>query len=137
VTDGVKTHLLYVTRCSYPCFLSNTLILGSKFGFVLVSFLRHRPLALAPAMVGLLFALFLPFCLTKSLLSGFTGLSLSVGNSIKSFLYLDANPVMTSCGHIFQVPPGWADGGRWWPGSWALPLSQCISVVLLSGCPAK
>lgn len=104
VTDGVKTHLPYVTRCSYLCFLSNMQVLGSKF--VLVSFLRHCPPALAPVMVRLLFSLFLPFCLTTSWLSGFTGLNLSVGNTIKSFLYLDANIVMTSCGHVFQVPPG-------------------------------
>lgn len=33
-----------------------------------------------------------------SWLSGLTLLSTTVGNSIKSFLYLDANPVVTSCG---------------------------------------
>lgn len=66
VTNGVKTHLHYVVCCSNLCILSNRQVLGSKFGFVLFSFLKHCPPALAPAMVWLLFSLFFPFCLTKS-----------------------------------------------------------------------
>lgn len=134
VTNGVKAHLPYIVPCSSLCFLSNKQVLGGKF--VWVSFLRLHPPVQAPARLWVLFSLFLPFCLT-SWLSGFTGISLSLRNSIKSFLYLDTNPLMTSCGHIFQVPPGWADRGRWWLWIWALPLSQYTPVVVFSGCPSK
>lgn len=132
VTDDVKAHLPYIACCSSLCFLSN------KQGVNLFRFLSWDATHLSRPQqgYGVLFSLFLPFCLT-SWLSGFTGISLSVRNSIKSFLYLDTNPVMTSCGHVFQVPPGWADRGRWWLWIWALPLSQYTPVVVLSGCPSK
>lgn len=108
-TDGVKARLPYTVRCSSPCFLSSKQVLGRKFVYVFS--LRHHPPVQAPTRLWVLFSLFLPFCVT-SWLSGFSGISLSVRNSIKSFLYLDTNPVMTSYGHVFQVPPGWADRGR-------------------------
>lgn len=87
-------------------------VLGSKSGFVLVSFPRRHPPAPAPKMGRLLFFPFPSFRSMKPWLSGLTGLSLSVGNSIKSFLYLDASPVMTSCGQVLQVCPGCVRRGR-------------------------
>lgn len=63
-------------------------------------------------MGRLLFFPFPSFRLTKPWLSGLTGFGLSVGNPIKSFLYLDASPVMTSCGQVPQAWPGCVRSGR-------------------------
>lgn len=82
-------------------------------------------------MGWLLFFPFPSFRLTKPWLSGLTGFGLSVGNPIKSFLYLDASPVMTSCGQVPQAWPGCVRRGR----VAAVELCACedVSVDLLGG----
>lgn len=98
--------------CSYLCFLSNMQVLGRKFGFVLVSFLRRHPPALALVMVLLLFSLFLPFCLMKSLAIGVYRIKFVSGKFYKKlplFRRQPSNDIMWVCLPSSSRRSGWRE----------------------------
>lgn len=114
MTNGVKTDLHYVVCCSNLCILSNRQMLGSKFGFVLFSFLTHCPPALAPAMVWLLFSLFFPFCLTKSWLIEVYQVkfvSWKIYKKLPSFRCQPSDDIMWACLPSSCRMSGWMVGG--------------------------